>query len=330
MVRFRGVLARTAVLLAVLATVLAGGLACQPARTQRAPEPPQGAAPPPEPMAEAPAAEPPSEGPPVLAVKIDNVPEARPPTGIGAADMVVVEPVEGGLSRLVAVFGEHRPPVVGPVRSARETDLELLAQFGRPTLVFSGAAPELLPMLDGAPLDPVQPERSPGGFFRGDDRPVPHNLFVRPDEVPAGAAWSPEAPLVFGPAPAGGVPRESAQVDYLAASTGFTWSPEQRRWLVSMDGRPAAATDSGRLGAGTVVLQEVNVRDSSLSDSKGSVSPHAETVGSGRAVVLRDGLAFDARWSRPSPDVGATYTTASGEPLPFAPGPVWVALTERL
>ncbi|MBB5068046.1 hypothetical protein BJ969_001134 [Saccharopolyspora gloriosae] len=330
MVRFRGVLVRAAVLLAVLATVLAGGLACQPARTQRAPDEPQGAAPPPEPTAEAPAAGAPSSAPPVLAVKIDNVPEARPPTGIGSADVVVVEPVEGGLSRLVAVFGAKRPPVVGPVRSARETDLELLSQFGRPTLVFSGAAPELLPKLDSAAVDPVRPEQLPGAFFRGGDRPVPHNLFVRPGEVPAGAAWSPKAPLVFGPAPAGGVPRESAQVDYLAASTGFTWSPEQQRWLVSMDGEPAAATDSGRLGAGTVVLQEVRVRDSALSDSAGSVSPHAETVGSGRAVVLRDGKAFEARWSRPGPDVGTSYTTPSGAPLPFAPGPVWVALNDRL
>ncbi|MEU6128203.1 DUF3048 domain-containing protein [Saccharopolyspora sp. NPDC047091] len=328
MVRNRGVLGRAVVLLAVLVTVLAGGLACQPARTQRAPDTPQGAAPPAADSAPVEGA--PGSDDPVLAVKIDNAPEARPPTGIGSADVVYVEPVEGGLSRLVAVFGKQRPPVVGPVRSARETDLELLAQYGRPTLAFSGAAPELLPALDAAPLEAVQPEQAPGAFFRGTDKPVPHNLYARPGELPAGAGWSPKAPLVFGPAPAGGVPRGSAQVDYRAASTGFTWSPEQRRWLVSMDGSPAVAADSGRLGAGTVVLQQVDVRDSGMKDVVGSASPQAATVGSGRAVVLRDGKAFDARWSRPTPDVGTTYTTASGEPLPFAAGPVWVVLSDRV
>ncbi|MBQ6643102.1 MAG: DUF3048 domain-containing protein [Saccharopolyspora sp.] len=312
---------------AVLVAVFVVGLACQPTRTQPAPPPPQPA----QPQQPAPAPPgPPAPGPPVLAVKIDNVPEARPAVGIGSADLVVVEPVEGGLSRLVAVFGGDRPPVVGPVRSARETDMELLAQFGRPTLVFSGAAPQLLPRLSGAALDPVPLERDPSAFFRGTDRESPHNLFVRPSAVPAGAPWSPKAPMVFGPAPAGGQPRESAQVAYKSASTSFTWSPQQQRYLVGMDGKPAAAADSGRLGAGTVVLQEVAIHQSSVSDVAGSASPYAESVGSGRALVLRDGMAFDARWNRPSPDVGTTYTTESGDPLPFAPGPVWVALTGKL
>ena len=94
---------------AVLVAVFVVGLACQPTRTQPAPPPPQPA--PPQQPAPAPPG-PPAPGPPVLAVKIDNVPEARPAVGIGSADLVVVEPVEGGLSRLVAVFGGDRPPVV--------------------------------------------------------------------------------------------------------------------------------------------------------------------------------------------------------------------------
>jgi hypothetical protein len=69
---------------------------------------------------------------PVLAVKIDNIVNARPQTGLGRADIVCVLPVEGGLSRFLAVFSSHFPPVVGPGRSARDDDLQLLRQFGRP------------------------------------------------------------------------------------------------------------------------------------------------------------------------------------------------------
>ncbi len=268
---------------------------------------------------------PPSAGPPVLAVKVDNAPAARPPIGVGAADVVYVEPVEAGISRLIAVFGSQYPPVVGPVRSARETDLRLLPQFGRPTLAFSGAAPELLPRLDSAVLRNGSQAREPGAYYRGEGD-APHNLFVRPGGLPAGQPWSPNAPLSFGSAPAGGTPSPHREVRYSNTTVDFQWSAADRRWLVSFDGRPYVAADGGRLGPATVVLQRVPERDSELSDSAGNRTPYVETTGAGRALVLRDGRAFEARWSRPSPEAGTTYTTPSGRPLEFAPGQVWTVL----
>jgi hypothetical protein len=86
----------------------------------------------------------------VLAVKIDNIVNARPQTGLGRAAIVYVLPVEGGLSRFLAVFYAHFPPVVGPVRSARDDDLQLLRQFGRPAFAYSGAQPQLLPVVERA------------------------------------------------------------------------------------------------------------------------------------------------------------------------------------
>ncbi|GAA4613884.1 DUF3048 domain-containing protein [Saccharopolyspora hordei] len=306
--------------LTAVAAVLLGGLALQPSGTRTLPV----AAPPPPPPPEPPPAPPPA-GPPVLAVKVDNAPAARPPTGIGTADVVFVEPVEAGITRLIAVFGTRQPPVVGPVRSARQTDLRLLPQFGRPALAFSGAAPELLPEIDRAPVVGASQASVPGAFYRGPGK-APHNLYVRPSRLPAGEGWSPNAALTFGPAPGGGVPTSGEQVAYRAAEVGFTWSPEQQRWLVSMDGRPYAATDSGRLAASTVVLQEVPVTSSRFQDVAGNVSPFAETVGTGRAVVLRDGQSFEGRWDRPAPELGTRYLDPAGEPIPFAPGQVWVVL----
>lgn len=87
----------------------------------------------------------------VLAVKIDNVAAARPPTGLEKADIVYVEQVEAGLSRILAAYSSDLPPVVGPVRSARETDLELLRQFDEPTLAYSGAQSALQPSIEAAP-----------------------------------------------------------------------------------------------------------------------------------------------------------------------------------
>ncbi|MDR7304371.1 DUF3048 domain-containing protein [Haloactinomyces albus] len=268
---------------------------------------------------------PPEAGPPVLAVKVDNAPAARPPVGIGAAERVYVEPVEAGTSRLIAVFGEHKPPVVGPVRSARETDLRLLTQFGHPALAFSGAAPELLPDIAGSPVRGLSQARVPRAYFRGDLRSVPHNLFVRPQRLPQGARWAPDARAEFGPAPPGGVPTGRHTVRYQSATMGFTWSPQQQRWLVAMDGRPYATADSGRLTPSTVVVQRVPVFESNIEDSVGNPSPVARTVGRGQALVLRNGRAFEATWSRPRPDAATTYTR-SGQPIPFAPGQVWIVL----
>jgi hypothetical protein len=262
-------------------------------------------------------------GPPVLVVKIDNSPDARPPVGLAAADQVYVEPVEGGLSRIAAVFAGEKPPVVGPVRSARETDLSLLPQYGQPTLAFSGAAPELLPLIDRAKLKNASADILKGSYFRDQARQAPHNLFARTDQLPQGSNWPAASRLHYGPAPDGGTPSQHEEVHYQAAVIGFDWSPQQNRWMVSMDNKPYAAQLTGPVGASTVVLQDVPIRESQFKDVVGSSSPLAQTVGQGQATVLRDGKAYPAKWSRPSPDAGTTYTTPQGAPITFAQGQAW-------
>ncbi|MEU9449769.1 DUF3048 domain-containing protein [Streptomyces sp. NPDC048277] len=267
---------------------------------------------------------------PVLAVKIDNVAAARPQTGLDAADVVYAEQVEGGLSRLMAVYATRLPGVVGPVRSARESDLELLRQFDRPTLAFSGAQRKLLPLIDEAPLVPETPDRASAAFYRGTDRPAPHNLYLRP------AALLPEAPgraalttgFRYGPAPAGGTATASRTVRYPMARFTFTWSADRHRWLVSMDGTPARTTAGTRLAAATVVVQYVRVSTSKYHDVLGNYTPFTETVGSGKAEVLRDGRSFEATWARPAATDGTTFTGADGGPVDFADGPVWVVFAK--
>ncbi|MGH3518435.1 MAG: DUF3048 domain-containing protein, partial [Haloechinothrix sp.] len=116
--------------------------------------------------------------PAALVVKVDNVSAARPHTGIGGADAIVIEPVEGGLTRILAVYWGERPQVVGPVRSARESDIELLAQFKRPVLAYSGSASQLEPSLRRADLVLASPDVGTPGFYRSAARPSPHNMYV--------------------------------------------------------------------------------------------------------------------------------------------------------
>ncbi|MFE5797757.1 DUF3048 domain-containing protein [Streptomyces sp. NPDC056503] len=274
----------------------------------------------------------PARSGPVLAVKIDNVAAARPHTGLGAADLVYVEQVEGGVTRLLAVYSSRLPDSVGPVRSARESDISLLRPFGNPALAYSGAQRALNPLLDAAPLDLVSESTAPGAFRRSPDRAAPHNLYLRPERALAAA---PDASgvrpigLRFGAAPAGGTATTTETVRYPAARYAFTWSAADDGWRVAIDGRPATSTDSGPLAPATVVVQRVTVRPSAFHDVNGAVSPYTETTGSGTATVLRDGRAYEARWSRPDPAGGTSFTTPDGHPLAFAPGQVWIVLAPR-
>lgn len=270
---------------------------------------------------------------PVLAVKIDNVAAARPQTGLERADIVYVEQVESGLTRLLAVYSSDLPPTVGPVRSARESDIELLRQFGEPALAYSGAQSKLVPVLEASPLHLMPPGEAPDAYSRSADRSAPHNMYLDPRaalrEAPEGVSGASDIGFRFGAAPRGGRADTEESVRFPGVRYDFIWSAEYDRWLVSIDGQEATTADNDRLGAPTVVLQRVVVRDSRFKDSGGSVSPYSETVGSGEATVLRGGRAYQARWSRPSAESGTEFTTPEGDPVNFAEGQVWVVLAPR-
>lgn len=263
----------------------------------------------------------------VLVAKIDNVAPARPQTGVGAADVVYVEQVEGGLTRIAAVYCADPPPVVGPVRSARFTDLGVLAQYGRPALAFSGAASTLLTDLRSADIIAASPARDPAAYFRNPARPAPHDLYVHPARLPhAGAGTCParSAPTA---APAGGTPTRRGHVGYPSAHFGFQWSPQQGAWRISMNGTPLVDTASGRVRAHTVVIQQVTTGGGPrIPDAAGHAAPNSITTGHGKATVLLDGRSVPATWSRPAPSAHTTYRTASGATIPLGGGPAWILL----
>lgn len=268
----------------------------------------------------------------VLAVKIDNVAPARPQTGLEKADIVYVEQVEAGLSRILAVYSSQLPPVVGPVRSARESDLELLRQFDRPALAFSGAQTKLLPLIEAAPVDALPPEKAPDAYFRSRDRASPHNLYLRPERVlrdTPGVNAAQYAGFGFGPPPPGGKSTAEYSVRYPAARFGFTWSAARQQWLVAMDGTPSRTPTGRQLGAATVVVQYVTVRPSRFHDRGGNTSPYTETVGSGTALVLRNGKAHEAEWERGTAESGTAFTTPDGRSMAFVSGQVWIVYVPR-
>lgn len=252
----------------------------------------------------------------ILAVKIDNVRAARPAVNLSQADIVYAVRVEGGLSRLLAIYdGRHLPSVVGPVRSARETDLTLMPQFGRAGFAYSGATTSIIPKLNAGAWKNITPGQS-GDFYRSGNRRAPHNEFLRtPPQLLNGVPKAKDIGLRFGALPAGGTPSSSTAATMPSASFQFVWTGS--RWTVGMDGQRSPWS------ADNIIIQQVNV--STVRQSKSGAVPYTETVGSGRAEIYRDGRSFNVTWERGSKNSGTHYRM-DGKDFKLKPGRTWVVL----
>jgi hypothetical protein len=263
----------------------------------------------------------------VLAVKIDNVGAAKTQqTGLNSADLVYVIQVEGGLSRYLAVFdGVNAPARVGPVRSARQTDIPLLNPFGRVGLAYSGAISGLLADLAKANLQTITPINSPKLFSNGGSSPT----FINPADVFAAfpdLAQAQDVGLRFGAEPSGGQAAASAEARMPAAEFTFTASGTQ--WLVSVDGQPAMTADQGRTSADNVIIQHVSVVPGKYTDHNAGHPDNevfSQTTGQGQADFYRDGKVWHGQWSKAT-DGSPTQYTVSGSPMLLMPGRTWIVL----
>jgi hypothetical protein len=274
---------------------------------------------------------------PILVVKIDDTAAAHPQAGLEDADVVYIEQVEGGLTRLAAVFSSKIPDVVGPVRSARISDLELLEQFGRVAFAYSGAQSKLLPVIAQANLENLGAQRQGRDIYANDPaRMAPTAMILQAKTLMNKVALQGSSIAIsknigwnFGETPETGTAVSSVKVSWPASSYDVNWSQSENRWLLSQRGLPDLAASGLQLGPTTFVIQFVSITPSEYYDKVGGVTPFSATVGSGKGFVLRDGLAIEAIWNRPTAQSGTTWTLPSGEEILFAPGQVWVALTDK-
>jgi hypothetical protein len=271
----------------------------------------------------------PLSGGPVLAVKIDNSDRARPRIGLDQADVVYVEPVEGGLTRLLAVFSRHLPKEVGPVRSGRESDVDLVANYGRVALAFSGSSTFTARILDKGKQVNLSFDRDPRGYRRDRSRPAPYNVIGDTKALLAragGSAKPRDIGFRYGAAAPGGTPATGATASWPSSTVSLKWDAARKQYLVTTDGRADKSPKGVQYGATTVVVQYVTTRKSGNRDVHGQATPVVTVVGKGKADVLRDGKVWHGSWSR-SGVTAPTAITSGSTRLTFAPaGPVWVLL----
>jgi hypothetical protein len=274
---------------------------------------------------------------PVLVVKIDDTPMAHPQIGLEDADVVYIEQVEGGLTRLAAVFSSKIPTRVGPVRSARISDIELLAQYGRVGFAYSGVQKKMLPVVGAANLENLGAQNHSSTIYTTDTARIsPYAMVLRADLLMdfvaskgLSLAQSKAMGWKFGDEPAGGIPLTDVHISWPANSYDAHWSASEKRWLLDHAKTPDLADSGLQLGPTTLVIQNVSITDSIYKDKVGGITPYSATVGTGSGYILRNGKSFAATWSRPTAENGTTWKGADGREIAFEKGQIWVAMTDR-
>lgn len=269
-----------------------------------------------------------------LGVKIDNVDIARPQSGLDRADVVFEETVEGGLTRLMAIFQCDSAANVGPIRSARTSDGDLLRLLNGAVFAFSGANPRVLPGVAAASRAVLISYDALGSAFHRDySRPAPHNVYSSTATMlSAGLArrkglHAPPAMFTYGTPKWGGNKIRTAALSWPAASAVWTWNGHV--WLRTQNGSPDVLTGGHRIGVPNVVIMSITTRASGFHDVLGNASPDDVVTGKGRVWVLRNGHVIPGTWRRPHRWNRMVFRTSGGKVIPLQPGRTWVELLPR-
>lgn len=282
-----------------------------------------------------------------LIVKVINAPaEVRPQSGLMAADVVWEHLLAGGITRFAAVYWSQSPDFVGPVRSLRLVDFALVKNY-RALIASSGMSQGTF---DYMQRDEIVPLRNISGagpcpaLCRLDDPDVPleYTLYANTPairdlaaELERDAAPEPVSGMAFSEAlPAGALPLRGIAVQYVGTTVLWEWETEIEHWKRSQDGAPHtdASTNAQITADNVVILEDDHIEQPFVADQYWGPPNYAfdvNLVGTGRAIMLRDGHYIIGEWRRDSQEDVLRFFDADGQVLPFKPGNTFFNLVPR-
>ena len=278
---------------------------------------------------------------PAVSCKVDNAPAGRPQFNLNKADIVHVQMVEGGLTRLLVTW--HSQPVdkVGPVRSVRPMDADIAAAFGG-IFCYSGGVDMFIALLQDTSLyladENTQQSVKPNSFSRTPERFAPHNMVVdmgllqsqhedlaAPQSIFNYAAFLDETQDYEPSSASSGTAFAYLTVEYPDA-TSYWAGDGSGNLLRSQDGEPHMdGVSEEQVRAKNVVVLEVQI-DSSIRDARYGVIPKTIMIGSGKAWVFVDGTYVEGTWTKASQTSPIELLDSTGAVIKLAPGNTWVEL----
>jgi len=281
---------------------------------------------------------------PVVAVKFDNV-EGRstPQVGIAAAEVVYEVPVEGQVTRFLALFQGTDAAPIGPIRSARGSEIGVLEELNRPLFTWHGANALLDSHVRGADIVARSFDDVPQLFFREPSRKQPYNSFALGTAeiratAPEGSSGPTQPILPFAgpgepvPSPVA-VPATSVSITFPPAFGGrsqggtpvrFEW--DGARWRRYQAGHPHVDGAGTHLAVDNVIVRFTQAIDSGTVDQAGSRVPTAQVTGEGEAWIFSAGKVATGTWSKPDGHTPTTYRDQQGQEIALTPGTTWIAM----
>ncbi|MBV9832141.1 MAG: DUF3048 domain-containing protein [Marmoricola sp.] len=262
-------------------------------------------------------------GRPVLVTKIDNSSASRPQVGLKHADLITEELVEGGITRLAVFYYQSLPPVAGPVRSMRASDIGIVKP-AHAVIVASGAAPPTLARLrynhitffgGGGP-----------GYYRDGSRIAPHNLMVRMPELAKSVRKKAIVPASYLPWGKESDFTSTTPATHLDAvfSRGSTTVWQFRGGKYYNTNSNAAQGD--RFNPDSVLVLRVREGDAGYLDPAGNHVPETLYYGSGPALLFHNGKVERGTWTKKSRETPVRLTGAKGAVMKVPAGHVWIEL----
>ena len=266
----------------------------------------------------------------VLAVKIENAPEARPQIGLAAADIVYEQEAEGGITRFNVLYHCGDSERIGPIRSARPVDPAILQQYGDPLFVHAGSVDAVIEDVEAAGIEDINCNFAEEVCPRDPNFEAPHDVFTSTDAL-RDAGETPGAPpeAVFTydeGVPKGKRGREVNLNFSPVANVIWRYRANQGQYLRFHDDTPHDLEDGSQVTAENIVVMVVERFDTRITDAAGNAVPNFEIVGSGDLYVFRDGKVITGRWDRDEESDKTQLLTKKGEEILLAPGQTWVEL----
>ena len=274
---------------------------------------------------------------PILAVMVENAPLARPQSGLSKADIVYEATVEGGITRFMALYQSEEADVVGPVRSARTYFAEIVREYDAWYAHVGGNADALV-LISKYKLNNLDQFRISKPFWRDAqrqrERGFEHSVYADTNklreyvsvEATSFLPWTftPEAEAKDrGVAGSFVVPFSTPTYDAM-----WDYSPASNTFKRVLAGHVAFtdAKNGEQIEVKNVIIQYVNMEPMPNPARGDEGALNMELIGSGSGILLRDGKSIPLTWKKTKTGERTQYSDASGNPLAFAPGKIWVEL----
>ncbi|MBI2848958.1 MAG: DUF3048 domain-containing protein [Chloroflexi bacterium] len=268
-----------------------------------------------------------------LAVKIDNAPQARPQSGLSDACIVYEHLAEGGITRFTAIYYGEEVKSIGPVRSARRVDLQIIPQF-KAVLAHVGGSQAVMEKLRRSNILDLDQFFNPGSYFTLRFRTAPHNIYTTISRLRQGAqarGWemTTELPrLPVSQVDQKGDPAEIIGIPYSSSSAvEYRYDSESKSYRRFTAGRPHLEEGNKQIEVKNLVIQKVDSWFVDvIEDAGGAPSLDFDLVGEGNAWIFHDGYVIHGKWERPSLEATTQFYDEQGQPAAFVPGNLWIAL----